>query len=197
MKKYITYILIALILLVVVFFIFQLNNEATYSNSKNSATRTASTIPAQTEQKQIYVESGGENFCSKGAQKQADGLNKAVLKISQTTPLPPSFYIVVFSHYAKSQNACYYELHNQLPMPNGTVSDINGLYIMRGSSEYEVTSMSGGNKAEIAECNDFRCFHFAPVEKDIGWLEQYNRDNAPPISKEDYQALVAKAKISQ
>jgi hypothetical protein len=192
MKKYIPYILIAIILLVAGFIILQFSPETTYSNTESSTIK--SSTPASTE---IYQESGGEDLCAGGAQKIADSLNKSALQTSQSFTLPATFYTVVFSHYATSQNSCYFELHNQLPMPNNAVSNNDTLYIMRGPSEYEVNSMAGGNEAEIAECIDDRCQAFYPIEKDFGWSDQYNRQNAPSISQEDYLTLVAKDKISQ
>ncbi len=153
-----------------------------------------------------YYETGSESLCSQEAQQLADSLNQSTLQISQSNPnLRAGSYFVASSHYAESQNSCYIELHNQLPLPPNftTVADSYTLYVEGGPSEEEVKTGISASYATVATCstlpnNQTTCNYWNPVEKDqvvgsmsyTNWTDQYDANNAPPMSQQDFQSLV-------
>ena len=163
--------------------------------------------PQQT-QPVSYYETGSESLCSQEAQQLADSFNQSTLQLSQSYPtLPASSYFVVSSHYAESQNSCYIELHNQLPLsPNHTtVADNYTVYVEGGPSEWEVKTEISAAYATVATCSTLpnsqtTCNYWNPVEKNqvvgsmsyTNWTDQYDANNAPPMSQQDFQSLVQK-----
>lgn len=150
---------------------------------------------------------GSESSCSQGAQDDANGMNHPP---PQSSNIPASSYFVVSSHYVPSQNTCYFELHDQLPLPlgYGAIDDTYTLYVMSGQSEYQVT-----DPAEVAECstpqntnsaalnNSTTCQYYDPIETQNSsgfsyWITQYSSNNAPPMSQQDFQSLVQKDMIA-
>ncbi len=152
-----------------------------------------------------YYEIGSESLCSQGAQQLASSYNQTSVKISQSSAIPASSYFVASFHYVKSQNSCYIELHDQLPLPPNytTVVDIYTLYIEGGPSGWQVKTGIGGTAATVATCSTYpngqvACNYYDPLEKDqiegnmsyTNWLDQYDSKNAPPMSQQDFQSLV-------
>jgi hypothetical protein len=163
--------------------------------------------PQQT-QPVSYYETGSESLCAQEAQQLADSLNQSTLQISQSDPnLRAAGYFVVASHYVESQNSCYIELHNQLPLPSNytTVVDNYTVYVEGGPSEWEVKTGISASYATVATCSTYpnsqtTCNYWDPVEKDqivgnmsyTNWTDQYDSNNAPPMSQQDFQSLVQK-----
>jgi hypothetical protein len=186
-----------------------LQNQSTPSATAPTQTASSPVIPSpQQTQPVSYYETGSESLCSQEAQQLADSFNQSTLTISQSDPnLPASSYFIVSSHYVKSQNSCYIELHNQLPLPpnNTTVVDNYTVYVEGGPSEWEVKTGISASYATVATCSTYpnsqtTCNYWDPVEKDqvsgsmsyTNWTDQYDANNAPPMSQQDFQSLVQK-----
>lgn len=152
-----------------------------------------------------YYETGSESLCSQEAQQLADSFNQSYLQISKSFNLPAASDFVVSSHYVASQNSCYIELHELIPLSsnNTKISDDYTLYVVGGPSEWIVKSGILENYATVATCSTFTnsqttCNYRYPVEKDqvsgsmsyTNWTDQYNANNAPPMSQQDFQSLV-------
>jgi hypothetical protein len=208
----ITTIIVALVVVGVIAAVFNSNtSQGSPSQSILSAivpTQTTSSPASQSTQptQQVsYYETGSESLCSQEAQQLADSFNQSTLQISQSSALPASSYFIVSSHYVESQNSCYIELHNQVPLPpnHTTVVDNYTIDVEGGPSAEEIKTGIPGNYATVATCytypnNQTTCNYWDPIEKDqvvgsmsfTNWTDQYNANNAPPMSEQDFQTLV-------
>lgn len=186
----------AVVVIVVAYYAGQSSsNPASTGNSLSQSSTTNSSF-------------GSESLCSRGAQGFADSMNKGALNISQSSDLPGSSYFVVSSRYVKSKDSCYFELHNQLPLPNNAgVFDDYTLYVTDGPSEWEVNQMAASvNAAEVAGCstqenvsNSTSCHYSDPIKKQMAdgslmpafyWVVQYPLGKEPLMSQQDFQSLV-------
>ena len=193
----------AVILIAIVYAAGQGNNGA------------SSNVSATTNKNNSYYETGSESLCSQGAQQLADSYNKSGVQMSSSSDLPAISYFVIASHYAASQNSCYIELHNQLPLPqNQGIIDTYTLYVEGGPSQFAVETENGGIATEVATCSTYPknqsesggtlCNYYYPVEKDqvsgnmtyTNWLDQYNSKNAPSMSQQDFQSLVQRDMVA-
>ena len=174
----------------------------------NSPAATQTSSAQDTPQDNSYYTHGSESLCSQGAQELATSYNQSGVQLS-SSGLPALSYFVTASHYSASQNSCYIELHNQLPLPQnqGTV-DTYTLFVEGGPSGYAVKSLDGGNYVQVSTCSTYprnqtesggtQCNYYYPVEKDevegnityTNWDDQYNSKNAPSMSYQDFQSQV-------
>ncbi len=146
-----------------------------------------------------YWYQGSASLCSQGAQQYGDSLSKFSTQANTS-------YFVEASHYAASQNSCYFELHNLLPLPSGGNVDTYTLYVKGGPSESELSDgvVTG---AEIATCSTYpngqvQCGYYGPMKQEISmigggdnplWAPTYSMTatNVPPMSYADFQSLVS------
>jgi len=128
----------------------------------NPATQPApaqAAVQTNTQSSSTYTE--GQSLCSKEAQKYANDLSTPNA-YTTNSGIPTSAYFLVSSHYAASQDSCYFVLHNesveQTQQYGRLVSDIYTLYVGGMPTTAMLQSeaalgTSGFVESPVASCN--------------------------------------------
>ncbi len=192
----------------------------------SSVSNNTATTSQEQSGKGPYWYQGSASLCSQGAQGYADSLSRPIsapmppvaqfslssqqnqnttVQATQPSNLPALSYFVESSHYAASQNSCYFELHDLLPLPSGGNVDTYTLYVAGGPSE-SLVSQNAVTSTEIANCSTYpsgqtQCGYYGPMKQEdwiIGggneplWIATYplSDTNPPPMSQPDFESLV-------
>jgi hypothetical protein len=159
--------------------------------------------------------SSGESdaaLCSQFGQTYATSLTQAGMS---DTAAPATSYFLESSHYAASQDACYFVLHNEMVIPSKQYGPIDtddyslyvgGMPTAAMLQQETALGTSGFTPSPVADCDTqtapeysgygspVSCNYYDPEEtQGYGgyelWLQQYSDSNPAPMSYADFQSL--------